>query len=61
MIQVVEFLEEIIHSKENLVDYARREGARPHRRPVLLPAGHGLEVFLVNGARRRRSISGPDN
>src|SRR2546425_6383099 len=57
---VVEVLQEIIHTEEDLIDHSVGEGAAQHCGPVLLAAGNRLEIFAVNRAGGCRCIPATD-
>src|SRR6476646_2452824 len=52
--RVIKFLQKVIHAKKKLVHQSGCECAVQNSRPVLLAAGHGLEVFRINRTAERR-------
>src|SRR5882762_2670456 len=57
---VVEILQEIIHTEEDLIGHSVCEGTAQHCRPVLLAAGNRLEIVGVDRAGVCRRIPTTD-
>src|ERR1700730_201421 len=55
--RVIKVLQKVIHAKKKLVRQPKCECAVQNSRPVLLAAGHGLEIFRVNRTAESGGVS----
>src|SRR5438046_9781190 len=60
MASIIKVLEEIVHTEEKLVEKSPPKTAIQNGSPVLLAAGYGLKIVLVNGARIGNGITCSD-